>query len=64
VTGSSFCSLAPLWQQKLDKAVLSAEQCSARGGHVSLTCFEDSVQIAGTTFHYMQGVIRLPLAER
>ena len=64
VTGSSFCSLAPLWQQKLDKAVLSAEQCSVRGGHVSLTCLEDSVRIAGTTFHYMQGVIRLPLAER
>ena len=60
VTGSSFCSLAPLWAEKLGKSELSARQCSARGGDIDLTNCEEGVAIAGKTFHYMQGVIRLP----
>ena len=60
VTGSAYCSLAPLWAERLEKHQLSARQCSQRGGDVSLTVREDTVGIRGTTFHYMQGVIRLP----
>lgn len=60
VTGSSFCSLAPLWAEKLNKTTLKAKQCSQRGGEVSLALNGDIVHIAGSTFHYMQGVIRIP----
>lgn len=60
VTGSSFCSLGPLWAGMLDKNSLSARQCSRRGGDVGLTINTDSVSIRGRTYHYMQGVIRIP----
>lgn len=60
VTGSSFCSLAPLWAEKLNKTTLTAKQCSQRGGEVNLTLNGNIIHIEGSTFHYMQGVIRIP----
>lgn len=60
VTGSSFCSLAPLWAETLNTPALSAKQCSQRGGEVHLQVNDDRVLIEGKTFHYMQGVIRIP----
>lgn len=60
VTGSSFCSLGPLWSAKLGKDQLKARQISPRGGDVELQVSENTVGIIGTTYHYMQGVIRIP----
>ncbi len=60
VTGSSFCSLTPLWAEKLGKTRLQARQISQRGGQLSLDMKGDTVRITGSTYHYMQGVIRIP----
>lgn len=59
VTGSSFCSLAPLWAEKLEKTMMSAKQCSERGGQVTLKLTDQQVLIKGHTFEYMQGTINL-----
>ena len=61
VTGSSFCSLAPMWAEKLGKTTLRPRQCSRRGGDVALQIDGDRVYIRGRTFAYLRGVIRLPL---
>ncbi|MGH8434602.1 MAG: PhzF family phenazine biosynthesis protein [Pseudomonas sp.] len=47
VTGSAHCSLIPYWAQRLDKQVLSAYQCSARGGELQCRLEGDRVKIAG-----------------
>ena len=39
VTGSAHAALAPLWSALLDKTVMRASQCSARGGDLGLTHF-------------------------
>ena len=59
VTGSSFCSLAPFWQQKLGKNKLNAYQASQRGGHVKLELQGERVKIAGQAVPYLQGQIFL-----
>jgi len=59
VTGSSFCSLAPFWQQKLAKNKLNAYQASQRGGHVKLELQGERVKIAGQAVPYLQGQIFL-----
>lgn len=60
VTGSSFCSLAPYWAEKLGSQQLHAWQCSARGGDIALTLNGDRVRIGGDSFIYLRGAIRLP----
>lgn len=60
VTGSSFCSLAPLWSDLLGKQTLAAKQCSQRGGEVGLTIEKDTVLIRGNSFEYLRGEIQLP----
>jgi len=60
VTGSSFCMLAPYWQEKLGKNILQAWQCSPRGGDISLTSANDRVLIAGNCQLYLKGKIYLP----
>ena len=60
VTGSSFCSLGPLWAGLLEKEALSARQSSRRGGDIDLKVTAETVFIRGRTYHYMQGVIRIP----
>jgi predicted PhzF superfamily epimerase YddE/YHI9 len=39
VTGSAHCVLGPYWSQRLGKDVLSARQCSPRGGELALHVF-------------------------
>ncbi|MEQ3633883.1 PhzF family phenazine biosynthesis protein [Thalassolituus sp.] len=60
VTGSSYCTLAPYWAERLNSDVLKARQLSRRGGEVSLEVIDERVLISGQTYHYLQGVIRLP----
>jgi len=47
VTGAAHCSLIPYWAQRLGKPVLSAYQCSARGGELHCRLEGDRVKIAG-----------------
>lgn len=60
VTGSSFCSLAPYWTERLQKTTLRAWQCSARGGDIGLVLHNGRVLISGRTFAYLSGHIHLP----
>jgi hypothetical protein len=39
---------------------MKARQLSKRGGEVSLEVIDARVLISGQTYHYLQGVIRLP----
>jgi PhzF family phenazine biosynthesis protein len=57
VTGSAHCSLAPYWQQRLGKDILSAEQISARGGQLHCTVRQDRVEIRGAASLYLRGTI-------
>jgi PhzF family phenazine biosynthesis protein len=47
VTGSTHCSLIPYWAQRLDKASLTAYQCSARGGELFCRLEGERVKIGG-----------------
>lgn len=47
VTGSTHCTLAPYWAERLGKNSLSAFQCSARGGELHCTVRGARVSIAG-----------------
>jgi len=47
VTGSTHCTLAPYWAERLGKNSLSAFQCSARGGELHCTVQGERVLIAG-----------------
>ncbi len=60
VTGSSFCSLMPLWADHFAREQLQAWQCSARGGDVALQREGDRILIGGRAFMYMKGSIFLP----
>lgn len=57
VTGSAHCSLAPYWQQRLGKHILSANQVSARGGQLDCTVRQDRVEIRGAASLYLRGNI-------
>ena len=47
VTGSAHCSLIPYWSQRLKKTMLSAYQCSARGGELHCRLEGERVKICG-----------------
>ncbi len=48
VTGSAHASLAPYWQEKLNKKIMTARQISARGGALRVTCNDNNrVTISG-----------------
>lgn len=47
VTGSAHCSLIPYWSQRLKKSMLSAYQCSSRGGELHCRLEGERVKIAG-----------------
>ena len=47
VTGSAHCSLIPYWAQRLKKSMLSAYQCSSRGGELHCRLEGDRVKIGG-----------------
>ncbi len=47
VTGSAHCSLIPYWSQRLKKTMLSAYQCSSRGGELHCRLEGERVKIGG-----------------
>ena len=47
VTGSAHCSLIPYWAQRLKKSMLSAYQCSVRGGELQCRLEGERVMIGG-----------------
>lgn len=55
VTGSSHCTLAPLWGERLRKKVMTARQLSHRGGALFCTLAEDRVLIKGQAVTFMEG---------
>jgi len=59
VTGSSFCTLAPFWSQRLNKTKLYARQISQRSGEIFCEHQEDRVKIAGQAVTYLTGHIHL-----
>lgn len=55
VTGSSHCSLVPIWSEKLNKTELVAEQLSERGGVLYCEQTQDKVMVAGEACLYLKG---------
>lgn len=47
VTGTTHCSLIPYWSHRLNKTLLTAYQCSARGGELACRLEGDRVMIGG-----------------
>jgi predicted PhzF superfamily epimerase YddE/YHI9 len=60
VTGSAHCTLAPYWQQQLQRDTLTARQLSARGGVLRCELRDDRVLIGGTAHCYLRGEISVP----
>ena len=59
VTGSAHTLMVPYWQKALEKDVLTARQCSLRGGHLKCHLHQDRVLIGGSTVRFMEGKITL-----
>ena len=59
VTGSTHCSLAPFWSERLDKDSFSCAQLSERGGELHCTIRDDRVLISGHSVLYLKGEIFL-----
>lgn len=57
VTGSAHCTLTPYWAKVLGKALLSAQQVSARGGDLQCRLEGDRVFIEGAAVTYLKGEI-------
>jgi predicted PhzF superfamily epimerase YddE/YHI9 len=55
VTGSTHCSLAPYWAQKLGKARLHARQVSERGGELWCEVKRERVILKGNAVLTLQG---------
>jgi PhzF family phenazine biosynthesis protein len=55
VTGSSHCSLAPFWSERLGKSEMVGFQASKRSGSVRVTVAGDRVLIAGAAVTVMRG---------
>jgi PhzF family phenazine biosynthesis protein len=55
VTGSTHCSLAPYWAEKLGKTALHARQVSERGGEIWCAVKGDRVLIKGTAVLMLKG---------
>lgn len=64
VTGSSHCTLVPYWAARLGRSRLHARQVSARGGELWCEDRRERVAIAGTAVTYLEGTVRLPIAEQ
>ena len=56
-TGSTHCTLAPYWSQRLGKRALHALQLSQRGGELWCEVFEDSVRITARAVRYAEGFL-------
>jgi PhzF family phenazine biosynthesis protein len=59
VTGSAHTSLTPYWSGVLGKKKLTAQQLSARGGHLICELAGDRVLISGEAVSYMEGEITI-----
>ncbi|XP_024151399.1 phenazine biosynthesis-like domain-containing protein isoform X1 [Oryzias melastigma] len=60
VTGSAHTVLAAYWSKVLGKKIMTAYQCSSRGGELQLEVRDDGrVNIAGEVTSILQGTIRL-----
>ena len=59
VTGSAHTLMVPYWQKILGKDVLTARQCSLRGGYLKCQLHQDRVLIGGSTVRFMEGKITL-----
>lgn len=57
VTGSSHCSLAPYWSQRLRKKHLKAHQASKRGGELIINLDNNRVHITGQAVTVLEGYI-------
>ncbi len=59
VTGSSHCTLAPYWAEKLGKQKFTARQLSKRGGELRCELCGDRVLISGQAALYLEGRIHV-----
>lgn len=59
VTGSSHCSLAPLWAERLGKTRLQAQQLSSRGGLIACLLQGNRVALSGQAVTFLRGEISL-----
>ena len=57
VTGSTHCSLAPYWAQRLGKREFHARQVSERGGELWCALAKDRVMIQGKAVLTLQGAL-------
>lgn len=55
VTGSAHCMLAPYWQPRLRKNLLTGYQASARGGYVECEIQSDRVKLRGQAVTVFEG---------
>jgi len=60
VTGSAHCSLAPYWQQQLQRDTLHAEQLSERTGKLVCQVAGERVLISGHACCYLRGTLHVP----
>jgi len=58
VTGSTHCTLAPLWAERLGRTSLVARQVSSRGGEMRCDLRDDRVLLTGRAVCYLEGTIR------
>ena len=63
VTGSSHCSLAPFWAERLGKNQFHAFQASSRGGELKLVLDNQRVRISGQAVTVIEGKY-LPLIQK
>jgi predicted PhzF superfamily epimerase YddE/YHI9 len=59
VTGSTHCTLAPYWSQRLGKKVLHARQVSQRGGALIVEPRGERVILRGKAAVYLAGELSL-----
>jgi len=62
VTGSSHCTLAPMWADRLGKSSLTAHQVSRRGGAIACRVAGDRVHLGGRAVRVATGTLHLPPA--
>lgn len=60
VTGSAHAALTALWTFELRQNVLTSEQLSLRGGHLTCIYKGDRIAILGDAVTYLRGQIELP----
>jgi PhzF family phenazine biosynthesis protein len=57
VTGSTHCTLAPYWGERLGRPALTGYQASARGGTIRVHWGGDRVTLAGRAVTVLSGVL-------